>query len=248
MQNVAISFEKAFKDFEDTHQFIDQLKIWVTKAFNWVGIRDENTNTSLTFFDAKPAIQQSIHTVLVPVVEHQGNKPSGRLRNLLVKTVGKIPSKHHELTRIFSVISGSQQTVNKEFLERATNHLIDELELNAKQYWQATASFEYNDAWHSGNSADLAMAGLFFCSILEAMDLQEQFRLNPAIAITGELTEKGEVVSVSTQSLKQKVEGSFSWTQVMVVPQDQLGDVYRVYEELKNVPQSTINHHRGKSS
>ena len=229
------TINEQFSGFTAAEAPLSNLKVWVSKAYEWVGVRDLfSESTSVTIFDSKLPIQASIHMVQVPVVETTGHQASGRLRNLMVKTIGNTPENHNELTKVFSVIGGSKDQTNNNVIRKATNRLVDELSLKEKKKWQSTASFECNEAWHSGNSADLAMGGLFLCSILEAMDIKEQFRLNPAIAITGEITETGEVKSVYNASIKQKVEAVFySWTQLFVVPEKQLSIFYQYYDELK---------------
>ncbi len=235
LKEVHETLTDCLSNLETAEAKLENIKSWTTKVYEWVGVRDsEWMNDSISIFDSKLPIQQNIHTVLVPVIESTSHNKSGRLRNLVIKTIGNTPSNEHELTKIFSVLSSENDASKNGNVQSAVNALIIDLELTKKKHWQATASFEHNDAWHSGNSADLALAGLFFCSILEAMDLKEQFRLNPAIAITGELNNDGSVEQVSSNTLRQKVEAAFySWTQILVVPEQQVSTVYGIYDRLK---------------
>ncbi len=235
LESILLHLKNQFKSERSASRYLDSLEDWVSIANQWVGKTSQSEQRSaVTLFDSKSEILPATHTVLVPVVESRGHHASGRLRNLAVKTIGQTPASRHELTQVFSVLAGSSQQGSSSIIEDAVKHLLNELKLINKKHWQVTASFEHNDAWHSGNSADLAMGGLFFCALLEAMELKEQFRLNPAIAITGELSKTGEVKEVAAESIQQKVEAAFySWTQVLVVPQSQLGVVYKHYEKLK---------------
>lgn len=235
LEHIYQSLKGQYANYPEMSEYLNSLNDWVDVVKQWVGNdREDSGNQALSVFENAARIESDTHTVLVPVVETNGQNPTGRLRNLTVKTIGKTPSSKHELTQVFSVRAGNHQNEGSKTIQKAVQSLFNELNIAQKQYWQVSASFEHNDAWHSGNSADLAMAGLFFCAIIEAMELKEQFRLNPAIAITGSINEHGEVLPVAENTLPQKVEAAFySWSQILVVPQSQLGAVYQVYESLK---------------
>lgn len=237
LEHIHQSLKGQYVSYPEMSDYLNSLNDWVEVAKQWVGKdREGSGNQTLSVFESMSTIESAKHTVLVPVVETNGQNSTGRLRNLTVKTIGNTPSSTHELTQVFSVLAGNKQSNSSSTIEGAVNELVKELHLSQKTHWQVAASFEHNDAWHSGKSADLAMAGLFFCAIIEAMELKEQFRLNPAVAITGSIDEHGNVLPVSEDSIPQKVEAAFySWTQVLVVPQSQMGLVYQTYEELKEI-------------
>lgn len=230
---------KAYQGISSTHieKSITSLLVAIQTIFNWVGEREQSPDISnaISLFEQKVELVKGIHTVLVPVLEEVGNKFSGRLRNLRVSVAGQSHTGYHDLIPIFSIIGVEKgDELITQNSTKAVNKLTEKLGLTSKKYWQATASFEQKKAWHAGNSANLAMGGLFFCSLLEAMEQREQFRLNPAVVITGDLSKSGEVLPVEESSLKAKVEAAFfSWSHVLVAPTNQLGEVYAQLEKLK---------------
>lgn len=217
---------------------IDSLEWSIRTIQSWVGEQagQKKVDKELLLLDSSSKKHtQSFHSVLVPVIEKVGDNYSGRLRNLQVKSVGKVKNGQHELTPLFSVVgteSDQQMDISKPV--KAVLFLTEMNQILSKSGIQATASFEQTSAWHSGNSANLALAGLFFCTIIDEIEIREQFRLNPAIAITGEVSETADVLPVDQQSLKAKVEAAFySWTHVLVVPKSQVEETTSYLNILK---------------
>ena len=106
---------------------------------------------------------------------------------------------------------------------------------SVKNSWKVAIYFEMPHSWHAGKSANLAIAGSFYCEILKAEEQQELFWLNPAACISGEVDKNGDVLPVAEGTLKFKVEAAFfSWVHVMVVPHQQLDLAKHKLNELKS--------------
>lgn len=194
------------------------------QIYGWLGIRNEDPHLGglqvageLQYNDAKRAGE-----VFIPVVERNAESGfSGRLRKLSVQIVGRSKKKEHELRPIFGVIGADAGNIGK-IPANVAGALFQKSTTNLK-YWVGTANFELNHAWHAGNSANLALAALFYCEMLKAENKREYFKLNPGIAVTGNIDEQGSVLEVDSETLEQKIEAAFySWVQVIVVPAVQL--------------------------
>lgn len=156
---------------------------------------------------------------------------AGRLRRLKVEIIG--PTKNaHEIKPNFGVVGAEIGNFAKT-MESAVSALADESEGTKHRFWKASIQFELPHAWHTGSSANLAMAGAFFGEQMKAEEQQELFWLNPAACITGDLDEQGNVLAVNPQTIPQKVEAAFfSWCQLLIVPSEQLTEVHEHITEL----------------
>lgn len=127
---------------------------------------------------------------------------AGRLRRLKVEIIG--PTKNaHEIKPNFGVVGAEIGNFAKT-MESAVSALADESEGTKHRFWKASIQFELPHAWHTGSSANLAMAGAFFGEQMKAEEQQELFWLNPAACITGDLDEQGNVLAVNPQTIPQK--------------------------------------------
>lgn len=170
--------------------------------------------------------------ILVPVVEYSQEAKSGRLRRLKIEIIG-VSKNGFELKPTFGVIGAEVGSFLVE-VECASGRLLSENRNRKNKQWKATALFELSHAWHSGRSANLALAGAFYCEMLQAEEQSEYFKLNPAVCITGDIDKIGNVIPVDTKSLHQKVEAAFfSWVHVLVVPVAQLSKTLQYVEELQ---------------
>ncbi|MGH7496343.1 MAG: hypothetical protein ACREOO_28665 [bacterium] len=62
----------------------------------------------------------------------------------------------------------------------------------AKKFFAGRIKFEEAHPLHEGNSANLAIAALFYCAAAHFADQRQQYRLAANVAITGDLSENGE--------------------------------------------------------
>ena len=100
--------------------------------------------------------------------------------------------------------------------------------------YKGHVSFWMSHAFHTGSSANLGIAGLLYTSMLEASN--ERVRLYPEknVAVTGDISETGEVVPVDGSTLPLKVRACFfSWIDLLVVPKSQLDIAVKSSEKLQ---------------
>lgn len=226
------------EDNDAIHHKIDLLKTGLNHMYDWLGISNE-LGKNKRFPSVSEAgkgrkeMKKNSGEVFIPVVEYSGKfEARGRLRKLSVEVVGESRSGTFELRPVFGVIGANTGDLGDK-PAKTVQGLIKE-SIGRSRCWSGTAKFEMSHTWHAGNSANLALSGLFYCEILKAEKRREYFQLNPGIAITGDIDEEGNVLSVDQQSLRQKAEASFfSWAQVLVVPIQQLEATLDLVEELQ---------------
>lgn len=179
--------------------------------------------------------------VLIPVVELSGldSSSAGRLRNLRVALEGPSRMKSYQLKPIFGVAGRETAYAGRKAAQLAGKLLEESVERPVK--WTGQASFDLSHVWHSGGSADAAMAALFYSEMLRAEQKREFFTINPAIAITGGINPAGQIEEVNAESLDKKTEAVFySWAQVFVVP---LSQILQVSEKVKALNKLYPNRH-----
>lgn len=218
---------------------IDFLKSGLYQIHDWLGLKNE-AELRRELLPAQMATGQkrgkekSASEVLVPVVETSGNfRSKGRLRRLKVEVVGAATSEKAELRPVFGVIGANAGSLGEQAAEAAVKLLKEST--GKRSFWKGTASFELSHAWHAGDSANLALSGLFYCEMLRAENRREYFRLNPGIAITGNIDEQGNVLPVDAGTIQYKIEAAFySWVQVLVVPLEQVEEATNYLGELES--------------
>lgn len=201
---------------------IQQYQAAVKQIYTWIGeLSEEKLPIGETKSFKKRSKEPRSGVVLVPTVEQMDGVSSGRLRKLRVEIVSQAKTSH-ELSPTFGVIGAYAGTFAKP-IEQAVATLLESTLGSGQRYWNAVILFETSHSWHAGRSANLAIAGAFYAEILKKEESQEQFWLNPAACITGELDELGQVEAVSAKTLELKIEAAFfSWAQLLVVPLSQL--------------------------
>jgi|GEM_PF-1595022 len=111
------------------------------------------------------------------------------------------------------------------------------------RYVTGQVIFTNRSALHEGSSANAAIAALTYCEILKTFDQRVTYRLAPAVAITGDVDENGEILPVDEDSLYKKVRTTmFSYIDYLVVPKQQLMKAEEIVEEVKRFyPDRTIS-------
>lgn len=144
---------------------------------------------------------------LIPVIEDAEQDATGRLRKLQVDVLGKSREGIFELKPTFGVIGAETGSLGV-IPAKAAGKLLQN-HRSAGSSWKGSARFEQSHAWHAGRSANLALAALFYCEMLKAEKSREHFEINPAIVITGDLDDEGNVLPVEESTLKNKAEAAF---------------------------------------
>jgi hypothetical protein len=204
---------------------------------SWIGDKAETEDGKVIQLkkNTKPVYKPG--EVLIPVVEQfktaDGKSGIGRLRQLRVDILGENKKGNTELKPAFGVV-GKDSGSFLEGVAKASEHLLSVSKKGKYKKWKATASLSMSHAWHAGRSANVALAAAFYCEMLKAEEMAEFFRLNPAICVSGDVDEFGNVLPVEEESLALKTEAAFfSWVQVLVVPIAQLELVQKLIERLK---------------
>ena len=241
-------------------QFIDTLKEFREKSDENAGLekRIQEYQTSLSLIRSWVGEYESLESsplnsltettskkinynpgeVLIPVVEEfkteERSSGIGRLRQLQVDIIGENRYKQHDLKPTFGVV-GNEAGNFLEPVKKAAGQLLARSRENKQKYWNGSAGLNMSHAWHSGRSANVALAAAFYCEMLKSEEQAEYFRLNPAICITGDVNEDGKVLSVENESLRLKAEAAFfSWAQAFVVPATQLNETLQYLHELND--------------
>jgi hypothetical protein len=236
-ENAISAVPELAEDDELVHK-VSLLKEGLNYIYTWLGMSSEKSRNeflpSVSISSKQSKIRRNIPgEVFIPVVEASGSfQQKGRLRKLQVDVVGKSQSAQFELRPVFGVIGANTGNIGEK-PAKAAGQLLQE-SIGKSTYWRSTASFELSHTWHAGNSANCALSALFYCEMLKAENRREYFQLNPGIAITGDIDEAGNILAVDKKTLRQKTEAAFfSWTQVLVVPFQQLEIALKVVEELR---------------
>lgn len=88
-----------------------------------------------------------------------------------------------------------------------------------KRYYRAGVNFEFQQAFHFGDSANLAISAIWFTRLLEASHQRELYKLHSHSVITGNVDKEGNVRPVDRESVSLKVQAAyFSWGKILVVP------------------------------
>lgn len=204
---------------------------------SWMGVNDSINGGMLESYHGKENPEYKPGEVLIPVVEdfkgtnqHSG---IGRLRKLRIDIIGENKKGKTELTPAFAVI-GKDAGSFLEGVVQSAKKLLSASKKGKHRNWKATAHLSMSHAWHTGRSANLALAAALYCEMLKAEEMAEFFRMNPSICISGDVDDFGNVLPVEGESLELKTEAAFfSWVQILVVPVSQLQEVQQIVETLK---------------
>ncbi|NUM69021.1 hypothetical protein HUU39_27770, partial [candidate division KSB1 bacterium] len=163
-----------------------------------------------------PAMAADNDCVAVPVIEralplHFEERPSGTLRRVAVRILAtakaasdEVDFNAHVAGAAASFFSPAQAPIG------AARCLLAETHPRlAQTFFTGRIVLDAAHAWHAGGSANLAIAGLFYCAVLQFTDQREQFHLVGKVAITGDLDEKGETLPVDAATLGEKVQTVF---------------------------------------
>lgn len=91
-----------------------------------------------------------------------------------------------------------------------------------QEKFKGGAGFELTGAIHDGNSANLAIASLWYAGLLKSTGQRERFEIHPKVVITGDIDEEEIVLPVEKESIRLKVKAAFfSWCNMLVVPYSQ---------------------------
>lgn len=209
-----------------------QARAQLLQARELAGVHDAAISNELDTLIAKcfPPPAKQMDEVVVPVIERtllhaQSESPEGAVRRLSCRILGDAAGVEDELdadVRVLGASAGAASFLHAP-IAAARGLLAGTHPHLAPKHFSGKISFDHADTWHEGNSANLAIAALFYCAILRHADQRLQYRLAENVAITGEVNEHGEVLPVDQETLGAKVKAVFfSWVECLVVPMQQL--------------------------
>lgn len=166
--------------------------------------------------------------VFIPVAERyqkkqNGSENYGRLRQILVDRYSEAADKD-ELIFHTNIYGASDPLFKqKDDLLKAARSLYETIvQKRDKDYYRGVVSFHYSSAFHDGNSANLAIAALWFTRLLEKSNNRQKYQLYSHIAITGDVHEGGDVLPVDPSVIPCKLQAAFfSWIKILAVPAEQ---------------------------
>jgi hypothetical protein len=181
------------------------------------------------------------NAAVVPVIEFSYSTGQvkqnygGSLRKIQVRIIGETKDRYDDIHPDIAVYGARppvEYSMNlpvlaaRNLVKRTHSHL-------ANRNVAGHIKFDNRYALHEGSSANAAIAASVYCNILNRFGQRTTYRLSPGIAITGNLNEEGNIVSVDQQTLEQKVRAVFfSYLNILVVPKQQLHHAEYIAERL----------------
>lgn len=167
--------------------------------------------------------------LLVPVTEQfetADGEPivSGRIRCLTVQVNRETDDASDIIEQRFRMIGAEEYaTHGNEKLAKAARLTLKEIgSPSIKKMYRGEIYYEFNRAVHIGNSSGAAIAALWACTLQKHAGLRERFELNRSAAITGDVDEAGNILTVAEQGIRAKAVATFfSWSSLLVVPLSQ---------------------------
>jgi hypothetical protein len=213
---------------------------WLAEAADHEG-DDRGTLLREMAHEWRNALTTSLHGVLVPVVEHpldgaDAERRTGSLRRVVVRITGNAEGEMDEIHSDVAVFGVEQGDIGTWGISaRTARSLFAELHPRITEPpVVAHVTFEGRHSLHEGGSADLAVAALFYCSLLRHAGLRTTFRILPTVCITGQINDRGEVLPVDHTGLRHKVEAAFfSHVRTLVIPREQITETEELVRELR---------------
>jgi hypothetical protein len=181
------------------------------------------------------------NAAVVPVIEFSYStgqvkqQYGGSLRKIQVRIIGETKDRNDDIHPDIAVYGARppvEYSMNMPVL--AARNLIKRTHPHlANRNVAGHIKFDNRYALHEGSSANAAIAASVYCNILKRFGQRTTYRLSPGIAITGNLNEEGNIISVDQQTLEQKVRAVFfSYLNILVVPKQQLHHAEYIAERL----------------
>lgn len=166
--------------------------------------------------------------VFIPVAEKYENEylessSYGRLRKMTVELYGETETKTGEELVWTSNIYGAEvpalgQTTSPVKAARNLFEFSFSKKTN-KKYYRGGIRFENTAAIHDGQSANLAIAALWYTHLLKANGHRERYYIHSNTALTGDIDASGCVQPVDDESIGLKARAVFfSWVKCLVIP------------------------------
>lgn len=178
--------------------------------------------------------------VAVPVVEFRPGVSQGQwagLRMIRYESFGRSTDGSDHIQASVTVV-GVHDTVVSTFtpaIAAARSHAIASRGLDPTGFRvRCRIQFDGDQGLHSGRSANLGLATLAACHFTDLLDRRETYRVQPGVAMTGDIDAAGAVLPVDSAALRAKVAAVFhSWISTFVVPASQLAAAQETVQVLR---------------
>jgi hypothetical protein len=182
--------------------------------------------------DLEMYLTQRPGSVLIPVVEQYQQtehlavrgKTYGRLRSVSVKVLEKNSEMPDKLRRMFQVIGVEKPVwIAESTVSAAAGTLFERLYNTPKTFaYTGEINFELSGAIHEGNSANAAVAALWFTGIHRFENRRKRYEIDSRICITGDVDETGHLIPVDDAGVRAKARAVFfSCVPYLAVPASQ---------------------------
>lgn len=147
---------------------------------------------------------------VVPTVLHASSRrmlAAGYARTLTCRVTGRSDDED-TFDTVFN-LDGDASTATRTPLGAGRTLLRDHDPALLKRTFQGTFTLDGGGAVHSGESAGLGMALLYFCEVVRFSGRRRQWSALPACMITGAVDDNGQVLPVDAGSIRAKVAAAF---------------------------------------
>lgn len=214
------------KDVHLLDQLEGRLLIELQQSTSLSGEKEDQVNQIIQ--EIKEIQSEEKWKVLIPVAETYqkksfNSKGYGRLRKIYVDKYSQTEEKDKLIFHINVYgVSNSSLHVKKNLLD-ASRSLFESTTKNRKEnYYRGAVSFQFSNAFHDGNSANLAIAALWYTRLLEDSSHREKYLLRSHSVITGDIDSNGDVLPIDDKSVSLKLRAAFfSWAKILAVPAEQ---------------------------
>jgi hypothetical protein len=187
-------------------------------------------------------LKSEADSVFVPTVElykHSdfGVIEYGRLRKLTVQLDRVSSDGYDKIYRRYPVIGIEQAEwpESKKISEAARRLISNKKKVSDGKYYTGHTHYQTNIAFHDGDSANAAIAHLWFVGLQRKNNQRERYEMQPNICITGNVDSAGNLLPVDSEGVVAKARAAFfSIINYMVVPASQYLQFLEAIDELQS--------------
>ncbi len=178
--------------------------------------------------EVRELITEKPQTLLIPAVERfhdldRNIQTFGRMRRITVKKNQENSRGEDRIIRRFNVVGVEQPywIEDPEVALAARTLFSYHNQKPVRNYYLGEIFYEMSGAIHVGNSANAAIALLWYTALQNRYE--RRYKFTSQLAITGDLDAEANLIAVDSSGIDSKAEAVFySWSPALVVPKTQL--------------------------
>jgi hypothetical protein len=215
-------------DLRDT-SILNLLKNWIAKTLqNRKELTRKQKDSLKRMLQEVKKIQETEDwKLLIPVVEKYQSVGIGygRLRKISVERYSETGNEDELVWNMHVYGAANPPMSEKKNAHIAARNLFESTSgRRNKNYYRGGVNFDFRNAFHVGNSANLAISALWYTHLQEATNQRNRYKINPHSIITGDIDREGNVLPVDDETIGLKVKAAFfSWGKIFAVPAPQRG-------------------------